>query len=110
MNVKKSLENRIRGWLPKEPLLKGHSATAPVNPETKAVLEQKLSKKLIKAISITNPIIGAVFFASKASTHTKWWWNWETAILTLAELALALLVTNVLIYLYLKHQTVAGEV
>ena len=106
--MKKSLENRVRGWLPKEPLLKGHSATAPVNPEVKAVLEQKLSKKLIKAISITNPIIGAVFLASRPSTFSRW--NLETAVLTFAELALVLLVTNVLIYLYLKHQTVAGEV
>ena len=103
-----SLKNRIHGWLPKEPLLKGHSATAPVRPEVKAVLEQELSKKLIKAISITNPIIGGVYFASSLSSHIRW--SLETAVLTSAGLALVLLVTNVLIYLYLKHQTVAGEV
>jgi hypothetical protein len=106
MSIKKSLESRLRGWLPKEPLLKGHSATAPLKPEVKAALDQELSKKLIKAISITNPIIASVIIASNRSTLIKW--NLETVVLTV-ELMLVLLVANILIYLYLKHQRTVGE-
>lgn len=91
----------MRGWLPKEPPLKGHSVAAPVKPEVKAELDEKLTKKLIKAISITNPIIGTIIFTS--NSH-----SWGNIVLTLVELIFVLLVVNVSIYLYLRHWTVGG--
>lgn len=106
MKIKDFFQNRTRGWLPKEPVLKGHLPTASVKDEAKAALEQQLSKKLIKAISITNPIIGSVTFALSHPTGISW--NLDTVILTFANLVLVLLVTNILVYLFIKHQTERG--
>ncbi len=98
--MKKRIVSVIRGWFPKEPLLKGHLVVDRVKPEVKAELEQELSKKLIKAIAMTNPIIGGIIFAA----------NNGITVLVSAEVILALLTTNVLIYQYFKHRIFGGRV
>ncbi len=105
MNKNKNLESRIRGWFPREPLLKGHPA-GPAKPEAKAEVEQKLLKKLIKTIPITDGIISPVFLTLSNFGRL----NWDMAVLTIAELAVLLLITNALIFLYLKHKSGGGRV
>jgi hypothetical protein len=55
MDRKRRFDSWFHGWLPKEPLLKNHSTTSQIKPKIKTELEPKLTKKLITAISITNP-------------------------------------------------------
>ena len=106
MNTKRNIAHWIRGWLPKEPPPKSHSATSQVTPELKIELKQKLFKNLIKAIAITDPIIGGVFFALNPLSIK---WNFTTVWIS-TELVLILLAANVLIYLYLKHRALGNRV
>ena len=109
MTVTKSVVKLIQGWLPKEPLLKGHAVAAPVKPEVKARLDEKITKKLIKTISITNPIISTIFITSNFATYGSWW-NLENMVLTCVELIFVLLAANVSIFLYLRYRTLGGGV
>jgi hypothetical protein len=99
MNEKQKVQSRIRGWLPKGPLLKEHTATAPEKP---TLTEEETTKKLIKAIAVTNPIISLVIVESNFS-HTSL--TLATVMWTFAELTLILLPINILLYLFLRNRT-----
>ncbi len=52
MNAKKSLENRIRGWLPKDPTLPNKSTQPQIPKESKPVPKRKLSKPFLVAFFV----------------------------------------------------------
>jgi hypothetical protein len=52
MNVKKSLESRIRGWLPKEPILPSQSRSLQTPPNQKPSPHNKLSRLWVGVIIV----------------------------------------------------------
>ena len=59
MNVKRSLESRIRGWFPKEPILKTQKTSATVTSKPK-------NENLQKNIAIANGLLLGAFLGTHA--------------------------------------------
>lgn len=90
MNVKKSLENRVRGWLPKEPstpkyqkmgIIKENFRAQP-KPETKMLPEMRsqiLNIGVVVGIGITLVVIGLAGWSMSTLEYNQWTFNLQNA-------------------------------
>jgi hypothetical protein len=62
MNMKKALENRVRGWLPKEPSLSSSQKTKVAEMKIRGMTEWE--RKSFKISSITNAIMLIIFLGT----------------------------------------------
>jgi hypothetical protein len=102
MNVKRSLESRIRGWFPQEPLskrLKAHSAT---KPETTAEHGRKAFKIATVANAVLlNIFLGINFLVLRPFYH--YYMSLEVSLLAYGIFAVALVAVNLVIYRHYKQ-------
>jgi hypothetical protein len=102
MNVKRSLESRIRGWFPQEPLSKNLKAYNVTTPETNAALNKKAFKtaRIANAISV-GIFLGTNFLVLRPVYH--YYLNLEMSILAFSFFIVALITVNVVIYRHYRQ-------
>ena len=102
MNLKKYMENRVRGWLPKEPSLP--------SPQKLKVAEMKIrdmtewERKNFKISSIANAIIMSIFLGTHLliDPYNR---SIEVVVISWSVFVPSLILVNFLLYRYSKKQT-----
>jgi hypothetical protein len=69
MTIKKSLENRIRGWFPQEVIIPKVSAVEPLNNFSKARYRAKLTVLSLLLVTSTIPILIFLFFTNYSQRY-----------------------------------------
>lgn len=91
MTAKKSLENRIRGWLPKEPTFGSAQTEARVNKET--VEERRIGLGILDVVGIT--LLGFsiyVYLVDPQAWRLAWVANVSFAVIGVISIALTVLI------------------
>ncbi|XHH10400.1 MAG: hypothetical protein ACFCUE_07165 [Candidatus Bathyarchaeia archaeon] len=101
--ARNSLQKRVRGWFPQEPLIKNYATNNSAAPKTKA----ELDKKLFKYGSIVNPILVGIFLGVNTlliRPHYNYNIPAEVAAISFGIFLSALAVANLLLYWRYKKQ------
>ena len=94
MKVKKNLENRIRGWLPKEPVFDGaqHRSKAQINKE-RDIDSKRIGMGILDVVGIT--LLGFSFYVYLVDPHAwrlAWIANVSFAVIGVISIALTVLI------------------
>jgi hypothetical protein len=99
MNLKKYLENRIRGWLPKEPSVLGNQGAKMLE-----ISEEDRQRKFFKISSVANAIMVGTFLGLHFLID-PFNENIELAVISWTIFIFSLISVNFLLYRYSKKRT-----
>jgi hypothetical protein len=99
MNMKCSLESRIRGWFPQEPTLNAHF-TIKIPSLTRA----EFNRKIFKASLIANAVMLNIFLGTNFFLIQPRYGSFEVSILQWGIYISAVLAVNALIYRHYKRR------
>jgi hypothetical protein len=100
MNVKRLLQNRVRGWFPQEPIQKNYHSINSTVTQSKADLD----KKAFKTSWIANSIMTSVFLATNFLLVRPFYESLEVSILQWSIFVPTVIGVNVLIYRHYKRR------
>ena len=99
MTLRESLENRIRGWFPKEPIQKNYKSI-----NAASMSKAEFDKKIFKNSLIANAIMLNVFLGTNFLLINPFYESLETTILQWSIYVPAVIGVNVLIYRHYKRR------